>query len=215
MEKMIQITENNINFIKEVYGIHKGINEISAELSMPSLPQGDLTILRINYLISVNIMELSIILKSLQQEDNTWRGIFYIKQSYLSVYETIKLYEKKLSPDLIKLLKEEDKLSHTEISLLFRNFKKKYSYSKEIKSVRNFATAHFDYNILDFLDTLEKLDKNKCIDMISEFIEILFILLLFISNIYERIADLKNINFSVIEENLNELIQRYKKTNGS
>jgi hypothetical protein len=212
MENIIKMSEDNISFIKKYYQMGKEINEIASSLSIPPLLQETLPFMKINYIVSLNIMELSISLENLQKDNGVWRNNFYIKQACLNIYETFLFYES-ISCDLNKILDEKDKLIRKQIKLLINNFKEKYSYDEEIRSIRNHAAAHFDCNILDFLEELEKLDKNKCINMISEFILILFTLLLFVLEIYEKKTDVMSIDISETQAKLKEQIQHYKEKN--
>ena len=210
VEKIIKMTEDNVDFIKNVYDIQKGLNKIASELSIELPLKNDIIIVRINYIISMSIIELNILQENLKNTNDNYSTNLYIKQTYLYIYETVKLYEKKLASDLIQLSTEErDRSILKSVSQLIKTFKKNYSYSEEIKTVRNIAIAHFDYEILDFLEILEGFDKNKCINMISEFIQILYILFLLLSNIYIKISKVENIDLKFIEENINKLYQFY------
>lgn len=100
-------------------------------------------------------------LKSLNDSDTHWDRIFYLKNGMVSMYETVKTYNKH-QKELRKLISNNYKdfePKFTAINSKLKEFKKVYEYDTTISKFRNKAGAHYEENFVEYYISLRSIDK--------------------------------------------------------
>lgn len=130
---------------------------------------------RFHSLLVISLLDLYVSSKHLLNAKSDWEKVFFIKQSFLIIYETIDKYS-----DHNKDIKEfcetrfvELKDDYLTISNDLKLFKKTFSYENMIKSIRNNIAGHIHSDFLKYFDTLLLLKDVNATDLISSFINIL------------------------------------------
>jgi hypothetical protein len=129
-----------------------------------------------NGYITISTLDLSVNLLNLIKAQTDWEKIFFIKNSYLIIHETIK----KLKPSKEKSqIQEIIKSSYPELEKgledLFQdidNFKSSVDY-KKIENTRHNTAGHIEKSLKRYFDTVQKLDGEEAANFISEFLKIL------------------------------------------
>lgn len=145
---------------------------------LPSTDQSDLDELELEYsfksLITISILDLSVICKGIVKAGYDWEKLFFIKNAYLVIHETIDKYShynKELNPLITKkypeLLEKYNKINH-----LLKEFKKNTLYKKNIE-IRNVVAGHIDKNFIKYYDTLILIKGTEDVNLIISFIQIL------------------------------------------
>lgn len=159
----------------------------------------------INYLSSsttICSLDLAVNLKNLVKSESDWEKIFFIKNSFLLIFEVVnRLDVKKHShvynkiktyfPEMIPLCED-----FNEQLLDFRTSED----FKIIKKVRNNIAAHIEKKFENYFEIIYSLDSNECAQIIGKFNPILFILI----DILNKIQLLINVKNDVIINKLTE-----------
>lgn len=179
-------------------------------------------------------LELSVILKNLVSAKTDWEKVFFIKHSYLIIFESLKLIKPDKGSNIIEetirkhnlrdLKKEWQKISNN--IQWFKN-----NHYKDIENVRHYTAAHVDKNFQKYYDTIYQLDGDVAGQIIKEYMDLLQSILDLSSrvmtqqpttNLYKGIEQkerqiLDKINNSSINENdkkkIIEFINRNRKQN--
>ena len=130
---------------------------------------------KFNALITISVLDLLVVCKNLCLASSEWEKIYFTKQGYLIIYETIKTYYKYRS-QLQKLI-ETKHASYIEtfksINNDLRLFKKKHHYDNVIGLIRNKVAGHIDEDFVLYYNTISKLDGEKVGLTISNFIQVI------------------------------------------
>lgn len=130
-----------------------------------------------SYLI-IPFLELSVTLKNLILAKTNWEKIFFIKNSYLTIFETLKvirpeknsttILEENIKSHNLKGLKVDLEKCNAKITI-FRN-NKNYQL---IENVRHYAAGHISPKFKVYYDTIFKLDGEIAGLIIKDFMEII------------------------------------------
>lgn len=226
-ELYMQIENNYIIEAQERFNTVRIYNEIINQLSSicndnqykePQLMLSKFQdILKINDLLSVTFLDtITNCRDCILSNDNEWYNKFHGKQSYLLIYEFFITYNKHntcinniISNDFINLLDDQRQSLYNKIRL----FKKKHKIENIGKKIRNDIAAHFNPDFNSYNKTLNYLDRDEIIAMLSDFLEIIqemqaffFKLLdLYSKNLDNKISNLKN-NITTFKENYKDVI---------
>lgn len=139
----------------------------------------------LNALLTISLLDLITLVKSLSQRTKTWEQLYFIRQSYLTVYETLKSYDSYNSTlnNLVSTKYLNDKVIFHSICAEIKKFKKDYGYQSEMVNIRNYTSGHIDVNFTLFYDTVKSIDGQKATEAISKFINILINLQKFSANL--------------------------------
>jgi hypothetical protein len=132
--------------------------------------------LSFNGLLSISILDLSIIVRQAYVSHIKSEQLFYIKQGYLLIHSTIKHYENKLNKyftDLVKNSHNELSLEFKSISLSLRKFKVNHKLYTEIKDIRDNIAGHIEEDFIKYYNTVTSLDAEKAFKTISDFVSIM------------------------------------------
>lgn len=172
-------------------------------------------ILKINDLLSITFLDtITNCRDCILSHDNEWYNKFHEKQSYLLIYEFFITYNKHntcinniISNDFINLLDDQ----RQSLSEKIRLFKKKHKIENIGKKIRNDIAAHINPDFDVYNKTLNYLDRNEVIAMLSDFLKIIqemqdfFFKLL---DLYSKNIDNKRAN---LRNNIANCKEKYKK----
>lgn len=141
-----------------------------------------------NSLLTISLLDLLVVSKNLINAKSEWEKAFFLKQGYLIIFETIDTYNKhgKKIKVLITTKYKAFEGDYKKVCQNLKNFKKDYSYEKDITVIRNSLAAHINENFVYYYDTLLKLKGNTGTEAIVSFIKI--------------IKELENISFNIEKE---------------
>lgn len=172
---------NNIDLCLDGFKLIRKINDISS-------------------LFAIANLDLSVSSKMLYNASNNWEKIYVIKNTYLTVFETFKTFNKYgkflngLSENAIPYLKE----NFVSINNSIKTFKKLYKYETDIKVIRNNISGHISDNVDLYYNTIIKFDGDRAAEMIIEFLKITCDLQNFLSDILEQ-DDIRQKNQQVMK----------------
>ena len=174
-------------------------------------------ILKINNLLSIIFLDTITNCRDLiLSQDNEWYNKYHGKQSYLLIYEFFETYKKHniginnlISSDFVNLIDDQWKPLSDKIRL----FKKEYKIEKIGKKIRNDIAAHLTPDFDSYNNTLNYLDRDEIIAMLSDFLELIrkmqtffFILIdLYSENLDSKRLNLRN-NIVICKEKYRDVI---------
>ncbi len=128
-----------------------------------------------NGYLTISMLDLSVNLKNLILAKTDWEKIFFIKNSYLIIHETLN----KLKPSKSKNFIEESiknlypslKDRFTELMSEVDAFKKRPEY-KKIEDTRHYTAGHIEKSLKKYYDTILDLDGETAGQNIKEFLKI-------------------------------------------
>ncbi len=126
--------------------------------------------------LSISLLDLMTVFKNMSNASQNWEYIYFIKQAYLIIYETLKSYDH-YNQMLNKLVSEKYttvKELFLEISKLIKNYKNDFGYQDEMKRIRNHTTGHIDNNFELYYKIVTSLDFVKAGEAIKAFLPLLF-----------------------------------------
>jgi hypothetical protein len=126
--------------------------------------------------VIISLLDLSVDLKNLVLSRTEWERIYFIKHSYLVIYETIV----KLHPSSgksfvqLKIEKEYPALKDSFLDLISRinDFRTIVDY-KKISNSRKYIAGHIEKSLKTYYDTALSLDGDEAGKYISKFLKIL------------------------------------------
>jgi hypothetical protein len=131
--------------------------------------------LHFNLLLTIGLLDLIVISKNILSAKHVWEEIYYLRQSYLTIYETLKTYQdhsKSIRSLANKNSKNSKDLFDT-ITSQIKEFKKAYSYNSTIADIRNYTIGHIDSDCIKFFDKISSLNTEKAIDATITFASLL------------------------------------------
>lgn len=128
----------------------------------------------ISSLITICHLDLVTNSKNLYLAKSDWEKIFFIKNTFLVIYETINSYHKHG-----KFLTEKSSTNNLtsngflEVSVALKDFKKKYKYDTHINRIRNKVSGHINDNFEEYYDEIISFDGEETALMVLDFIIII------------------------------------------
>lgn len=114
---------------------------------------------------------------------------FHLKNAYVSIYESIKIFH--VNHKLItKLLFSENRGFHnrySDLSIKLRAFKKEIEYDTKLVALRNKAGAHYDQGVLIYLESLSLVNQLGTIKTVKYFGDILDELISILADLVDKI----------------------------
>ena len=125
-----------------------------------------------NALLTIALLDLYVISKRLLVSHTNWEKLFFIKQGYLIIYETIKTYGKYSQQinNLVKLKYRTLQVTYADISTNLKKFIKEYG--SDIKRVRHIIAGHIEGNFASYYDTAMSIKGETELKAITSFISI-------------------------------------------
>lgn len=121
------------------------------------------------------ILELSVTLKNLVRTNHDWEKIFFIKNSFLIIYESSLHFVNLTKGDNVRNYMKHRKISQNSI-VAFTEKLNEFTENKEykfIESVRNIAGAHMHDNINEYYKTIYILDGEAGATLALKYLKIL------------------------------------------
>lgn len=128
----------------------------------------------ISSLITICHLDLVTNSKNLYLAKSDWEKIFFIKNIFLVIYETINSYHKHG-----KFLTEKSSANSLtsneflEVSLALKDFKKKYKYDTHINRIRNKISGHINDNFEEYYDEIMNFNGEETALMVLDFVTII------------------------------------------
>jgi len=142
----------------------------------------------ISSLITICHLDLVTNSKNLYVTKSNWEKIFFIKNIFLVIYETINSYHKNS-----KFLKDKSENSELVLSLflnsniLLRDFKTNYKYDTHINKIRNKISGHINDNFEEYYDEIINFDAEKTALMTLDFLKIIETIQLLLAELMKEI----------------------------
>lgn len=177
-DESIRIYTKHLEYLRHIIGLSTEAKKAFDDFR-PLLDSADfdemITMHSFNSLLTVSLLDLFVICKNLVAAENDWEKGFFLKQGYLTIYETIDTYNSH-NQNISKLIDTKysslkDKYLNASSNL--KQFKKEYSYQDNIKNVRHFIAGHIDKDFINYYDTLLKIKGGDESGAILAFIKIL------------------------------------------
>lgn len=128
----------------------------------------------ISSLITICHLDLVTNSKNLYLAKSDWEKIFFIKNIFLVIYETINSYHKHgkflTEKSSTHKLTSDDFLT---VSSTLKDFKKKYKYDTHINRIRNKISGHINDNFEEYYDEIINFDGEETALMVLDFIIII------------------------------------------
>lgn len=126
------------------------------------------------YIFTNATLDLAITTKNLDLSNYKSEERFFIKSSFLIVYEMINTYNK-FQIEFRSLSKKYPKMKEplNELNLELKKFKRTYKIDNEVSKIRNKTIAHIDKNAIEYHKIISSFDKNQTIYMSMEFLKIM------------------------------------------
>jgi hypothetical protein len=174
----IKIYAKHIEYLRQIIGLNVSIKNAFQDFA-PQLDYSDfeemITMHSFNALLTISLLDLFVICKNLVTAETDWEKAYFIKQGYLTIYETIDTYNNH-NQHISKLIDTKYinfKTDYLSVSSNLKQFKKNYSYQDNIKDVRHFIAGHINKDFLNYYDTLLKIKGANDSEAILAFIQIL------------------------------------------
>mgnify|MGYP001791290178 CR=1 FL=1 len=163
----------NLEFLRSSIDLSDGVIKLCEKegfnFSLEKLNQ----LMYFNSLITIAKLDIAISSKFLKKSSEKWEIIHFIKNSYLTIYESLEKLKthKKLLHELTSV-KDANKEFYKNLDIETKEFMKKYEFDTKINLIRNKTVGHIDKDFKLYYDELNKLKKSETIDMIDAFIKL-------------------------------------------
>jgi hypothetical protein len=204
VSSLYEVTSKNLDFyVNHLDLINLRIRQIDNLLdNFPLFKQNEVfenlyTQLEFNGLLTISILDLSLISREIFISQRTWERLFYAKQTYLVIYETLATYHKHIQNINAIILKLPNVMAFRFdiINKEIKAFKKKYRYATKFYTIRNKIAGHIDKNYKIYYDTLSQIDIQTTGELMKDFVLILTSLQNYSNDLlseYGKVIDLEN-----------------------
>ncbi|HCN51345.1 MAG TPA: hypothetical protein DIT10_20035, partial [Chryseobacterium sp.] len=156
-----------LRFMKKFYSDISDIYTTSAEKKELN---DFYTLNDISSLITICHLDLVTNSKNLYLAKSDWEKIFFIKNIFLVIYETINSYHKHgkflNEKSLINTLTSNE---FSKVSSALKDFKKKYKYDTHINRIRNKISGHINDNFEEYYDEIISFNGEETALMVLDF----------------------------------------------
>lgn len=186
VDKLLDEKYSRLNQLRMVYDLHDLTIGKAAETLNTKVDKSmdDILIrLSLHALFTISALDLLSILSLHKKSSTPWENIFLIKSACLTIYESIKAFEKRkvyLRNYLVS--KNIDITKFNDIGNQLRIYKRTFAFS-QIEKIRNEAAGHINEDFKDYFDTLITMDIVNGVNAILKFLEILEMLESYLENI--------------------------------
>ena len=162
--------------------------------------------------LTSSLLDLLSITKGLLVSDESWQKIFYLKNAYLTIYETVKTFNSHnvnfkfiVAQEYSHLLEE-----YKEITLSLRVFKKEYNFDSGISKIRNSISGHSDKDFNVYYENILSLKSKKNIKAINDFMDIVYKLMKFSYDIAMESEKKTKFKTVTVEQNFIVKLKEFK-----
>lgn len=150
-----------------------------------------INIIKYNSFLIASYIDLLTSFKGIINSETKWDIIFYSKNGFLSIYETIKTYNshQKNIRGLITSNHPNLLLGYIELNKKLKIFKKDYNYETKISPFRNRAAGHYDENYVQYYEQIQSLDIETSKKAIAEFANFLKSMMEFVETIIDELKE--------------------------
>lgn len=130
---------------------------------------------KFNALLTISLLDLLVVCKNLCLVKEDWERIYFIKQAYLIIYETIRSFKRYNSflHETINNKYPSFNDSYKSINVNLKLFKKEHDYNNWIELVRNKIAGHIDDDFVLYYATIAKMNGENVSVTIFHFLKIL------------------------------------------
>ncbi|MFL5789784.1 MAG: hypothetical protein ACJ748_17110 [Flavisolibacter sp.] len=176
LESLLPQYTNHLNNLREFYGQLESFIRIFNEREINSTELYELKQhLEISGFLSICLMDLLVTSKNLMQAKEVWEEIYYLRHSYLTIYEALNAYVAftKWINEMMNTKYQPLKPKFIQVSESIRKFKKDFSYQETIADIRNETLAHISIDFRNYFHKISSFDRSKAVVALLEFIIIL------------------------------------------
>lgn len=170
------------------------ISKLAIEVELEDLTSID-ELIDLSALITISQLDLITANKALFFSTSDWEKIYFIKNIYLTIYESLKTY-KKYEKFLFDITSNSPKLKLKldEIASEIKEFRRNYKYSTHIDFIRNNISGHINKDFELYYDTIIDFNGDDAAKMCVNFFKIIQELQNFSTDILIPILDSKELN---------------------
>jgi hypothetical protein len=161
----------HLEFIRGMIDLREDVDILSFKVTGQMMLEEFNKILYFNSLVTISRLDVAIILKNMLCAKFDWERMYFIKQAHLTIHETLETYKNhaKSLKELVKSYPQLDAI-YKKMNIDLRSFRSEYAVETEMREIRNWTAGHIDEDFKKYYDTLLKIDANKTLEMMSEFI---------------------------------------------
>ena len=217
-EKLIESCDENLKFYsKKLTEVRTTLKLYDEVIKLLETESNDLINLKRSIVFAghllIPFLELSVTLKNLVNAKTDWEKIFFIKNSYLTIFESLKIIrpekncttilDENINSKNLKELKPELEKCNGKIT----NFRNSEDYEL-IESVRHYTAGHIDKNFKLYYDTIISLDGEKSGQIVSKFMEILSDVLTLSQKVENRLLKIYESKAEISTKELKEKLKQ-------
>lgn len=174
-------SKNLTSYFLHLETINRQRNQLTKVLELFPNPEDQIDLnnlysqLKFNSLITISFLDLSVVGRDIILAQKPWDRLFYAKQCYLIIYETINTFHKHKKElfRLVKLTTPKLQEELKEINLELKEFKNEYKYESEMNNIRNCIAGHIDEDFENYYNTLRTIDIEKTGKLLGAFLKII------------------------------------------
>lgn len=188
-ENVIFHIQHYQNELFESYSLLKFLNTQITPNNEKAEMELALTIKHIKYIgfFTSCFLDIATSIKGLIDCEIDWERKFYLKNGFVTIYETINTFNKH-QKEILALISEDYKSFeplYKNLQKRLKEFKKEHKYEEVIGKFRNKAGAHYDENFDEYFTNLNAIDKPFSVKTISDFSNFLMALIDFWSKLID------------------------------
>jgi hypothetical protein len=188
-ENVIFNIEHYQNELFESYSLLKFLENQIIPNNQEAEKELELTIKHIKYIsfFTSCFLDIATTIKGLIDCEIDWERKFYLKNGFVSIYETINTFNKH-QKEILSLISEDYESFeplYKDLQKKLKAFKKEHKYEEVIGKFRNTAGAHYDENFVEYFTSLNGIDKPNSVKTISDFSNFLMSLIDFWSKLID------------------------------
>jgi hypothetical protein len=169
---------SNLEFYTEQLIKLRGLTE-KIDILDPDLEMSELKEIKLlndfNAILIISILDTIEIQKGILTAVTKWDKIYFAKNTYLTIYETINSLGK-INSFIFKLINEnypQHKVNYGKIKKDLRTFKSIYSFDGKIYNIRNKVAGHIEPNLKKYFDIIDNINGDEAIKVSFDFYLIL------------------------------------------
>lgn len=165
----------NLEYLNSRISLLNQFSEKNPALEKNELYKDLLFQLEFNGVLTISMLDLSLISRELSISQQAWQILYYKKQASLLVYETLNTINSH-AHNLLTLTQKTPKRTSDAYRIIvkkIRLFKKEYNYSSELKNIRNKIGGHIDKDFQTYFENLKVLKDQDIGVLLIDFVTLL------------------------------------------